>query len=70
MDHRIVGMLGRKIEDAIRGVVGRHLKPPRLPLLLSRHTIHLMAKAPVSVYEVADNTIAYSVYQRATSSHR
>jgi len=57
MDHKIVEKLEREIEEAIRGVVGRHRKPPRLPLLPSHHTIHLMAKAAVAVYEAAAESL-------------
>jgi hypothetical protein len=39
---------------AIRGIVARQLKPPRLPLLPSGHMIYLMAKAAVAVYEAAE----------------
>ena len=53
MDHKIVEKLERKIEDAIRGVVGRHLKPPGLPLLPSHRTVHPMATDAVAVYEGA-----------------
>jgi hypothetical protein len=53
MDHKIVETLEREIEEAIRDVVAGHRKPPRLPLLPSHHTIHLMAKAAVAVYEAA-----------------
>ena len=57
MDHKIVEKLERGIEDAIRGVVARHRKPPRLPLLPSHHTIHLMAKAAVAVYEATAESL-------------
>lgn len=53
MEHKIVETLEREIEEAIRGVVARHRKPPRLPLLPSHRTTHLMAKAAVAVYEAA-----------------
>ena len=42
---------------AVRGVVTRHLKPPRLPPLLSHHTIHLKAKAAVAVYEAVAESL-------------
>jgi len=51
MEHRIVKRLEGEIGEVIKGVVARHLKPPRLPLLPSHRTIHMMAKAAVSVYE-------------------
>jgi hypothetical protein len=57
MDHKLVEKLEREIEDAIRGVVAGHRKPPRLPLLPSHHTIHLMAKAAVAVYEAAAESL-------------
>jgi hypothetical protein len=44
-------LAGSRSGSAIRGVIDRHLKPPRLPLLPSGQTIHLMAKAAVAVYE-------------------
>lgn len=53
MDDRIVGMMEREIEAAIAAVITRHWKPPRLPLLPSQRTFHLMAKAAVAVYECA-----------------
>jgi len=57
MDHKIVEKLERQIEDAIRGVVAGHRRTPRLPLLPSHHTIHMMAKAAVAVYEAAAESL-------------
>jgi hypothetical protein len=52
MDHKTVEKLEDRIEDPIaRIVVDIGLK--RLPLLPSRHTMHLMAKAAVTVYDAA-----------------
>ena len=52
MDEKTVGKLERELEDSIAQViVGIGLK--RLPLLPDRHTLHLMAKAAVAVYEAA-----------------
>ena len=52
MGQKVVRKLEKKIEDAVAEViVGMGLK--RLPLLPSRQTMHLMAKAAVTVYEAA-----------------
>jgi len=52
MDQKTVEKLESKIEDAIAQVIiSMGLK--RLPLLPARHTMHLMAKAAVTVYEAA-----------------
>jgi uncharacterized membrane protein len=52
MDHKTVEKLESKIEDAIATVIiSMGLK--RLPLLPNDHTMHLMAKAAVTVYEAA-----------------
>lgn len=52
MDEKTVGKLERGIEEAIAQViVGMGLK--KLPLMPDRHTMHLMAKAAVAVYEAA-----------------
>ena len=52
MEQKIVRRLEKEIEDAIADViVGMGLK--KLPLLPSRQTMHLMAKAAVTVYEAA-----------------
>jgi hypothetical protein len=52
MDERTVGKLERELEKAIAGVMAR-FGLRRLPLLPSRQTMHLMAKAAVAVYESA-----------------
>ena len=52
MDERIVRKLEHDLEDAIAGVL-THLGLRKLPLLPSRQTMHLMAKAAVAVYESA-----------------
>ena len=52
MDHKTVSRLEDKIENAVADVIiSMGLKA--LPLLPSRHTMHLMAKAAVAVYEAA-----------------
>lgn len=52
MDQKTVEKLETKIEDAIAQVIiAMGLK--RLPLLPARPTMHLMAKAAVTVYEAA-----------------
>jgi len=52
MESKTVEKLEKQIEQALAEViVGMGLK--RLPLLPSRHTLHLMAKAAVTVYEAA-----------------
>jgi hypothetical protein len=52
MDQKTVEKLAEKIEEAIAEIiVKRGLK--KLPLLPSRQTMHLMAKAAVTVYEGA-----------------
>ena len=57
MDHKTVEKLESKIEDAIAEVIiSMGLK--KLPLLPARHTMHLMAKAAVTVYEAA---VAYQI---------
>ena len=52
IDERTVRKLERELEEAIAGVVAR-LGLRRLPLVPSQQTMHLMAKAAVSVYEAA-----------------
>ena len=52
MDQKTVAKLELKFEEAmIEIIVNMGLK--KLPLLPSHHTIHLMAKAAVTVYEAA-----------------
>lgn len=52
MDQKAVEKFESKIEQAICEVIlSMGLK--KLPLLPARHTMHLMAKAAVSVYEAA-----------------
>jgi hypothetical protein len=52
MEQKAVRKLEEEIENAVAGViVGMGLK--KLPLLPSRQTMHLMAKAAVTVYEAA-----------------
>ena len=52
MDPKVVEKLEGKIEDAIAEVIV-NMGIRKLPLLPSRHTMHLMAKAAVTVYEAA-----------------
>jgi hypothetical protein len=52
MDHKIVEKLESEIEDAIAEIV-KQLGPNKLPLKPSPRTMHLMAKAAVTVYEAA-----------------
>ena len=52
MDQKVVRKLEKEIESAVAEViVGLGLR--RLPLLPTRRTMHLMAKAAVTVYEAA-----------------
>lgn len=51
MDPKTVKKLEEKIEEAIAEVIVVKMGPKKLPLLPARHTMHLMAKAAVSVYE-------------------
>jgi hypothetical protein len=52
MDHKIVEKLESELEDAIAEIIKR-LGPNKLPLKPSPRTMHLMAKAAVTVYEAA-----------------
>ncbi len=52
LDERTVGRLERDLENAIAAVMAR-LGRRRLPLMPSQQTMHLMAKAAVTVYESA-----------------
>jgi MinD-like ATPase involved in chromosome partitioning or flagellar assembly len=52
MDPKTVEKLEEKVEEAIAEVVV-HMGLKKLPLLPSRHTIQMMAKAAVAVYEAA-----------------
>ncbi len=52
MDQKAVSGLERKMEEAIAEVITK-MGLKRLPLLPSRQTMHLMAKAAVTVYEAA-----------------
>ena len=51
-DPKIVEKLEGKIEDAIAEIIVK-MGLKKLPLLPSRHTMHLMANAAVAVYEAA-----------------
>ena len=52
MDHHAIEKMEDAIEDAIADVIVR-LGLRKLPVLPSRRTMHLMAKAAVAVYEAA-----------------
>ena len=52
MDPKTVGKLEEKIEEAIAEVVVK-MGLKKLPLLPSRRTFQMMAKAAVAVYEAA-----------------
>lgn len=52
MDEKTVRKLEKRIETAVFEVIS-DMGLKRLPLLPSRHTMHLMAKAAVAVYEAA-----------------
>lgn len=55
MDRKTVEMLEGKLEEAIADVIVT-MGSKKLPLLPDRHTVHMMAKAAVVVYEaVAEN---------------
>jgi hypothetical protein len=52
VEQKVVRKLEQEIEDAVaEGIADMGLK--KLPLLPSRQTMHLMAKAAVTVYEAA-----------------
>ena len=53
MDEKTVRKLEREIEKAIAEVVIVSNKNWKYPLLPSQHTMQMMAKAAVAVYEVA-----------------
>ncbi len=52
MDQKLVRKLEREIEDAVAEIIVG-IGPKKLPLRPSRQTMHLMAKAAVTVYEAA-----------------
>ncbi len=52
MDPKTVEKLEGRIEEAIADVIVK-MGAKKLPLLPSPHTMHLMAKAAVAVYEAA-----------------
>lgn len=52
MEPKVVRRLEQELEDAIADVIVR-MGLKKLPLLPARHTMHLMAKAAVTVYEMA-----------------
>ena len=52
MDQKTVEKLEGKIEEAIAEIIVK-MGLKKLPILPTRHTMHLMAKASVTVYEAA-----------------
>ena len=52
MEPRTVEKLEEKIEEAIAEVIVK-MGLKKLPIVPARHTVHLMAKAAVTVYEAA-----------------
>ena len=52
MEQKVVRKLESELEEAIAGVIIR-MGLKKLPLLPSHQTMHLMAKAAVTVYETA-----------------
>jgi hypothetical protein len=52
MDPKTVEKLEDKVEESIAEIIVQ-MGLRKLPLLPSRHTMHLMAKAAVAVYEAA-----------------
>jgi hypothetical protein len=52
MEPKVVRDLEQEVEDAVAEVIVR-MGLKKLPLLPSRHTMHLMAKATVTVYGTA-----------------
>ncbi len=52
MDPKIVESLEVRMEEAVAEIIVK-MGVKKLPLLPSRHTMHLMAKAAVAVYEAA-----------------
>jgi hypothetical protein len=52
MDQKTVAKLEERIEEAIAEIIVK-MGLKKLPLLPARLTMHLMAKAAVTVYEVA-----------------
>ena len=52
MDPKIVEKLEERIEEAIAEIIVK-MGLKKLPLLPARRTMHLMAKAAVTVYEAA-----------------
>ena len=53
MDPKTVRMLDEELEEPIADVMIHRLGLKKLPLLRSRHTIEMMVKAAVAVYEAA-----------------
>jgi hypothetical protein len=67
MDPKIVEKLQDKIEEAIAEIIVK-MGLKKLPLLPSRHTMHLMAKAAVTVYEATVENSALGRQSDETAS--
>jgi hypothetical protein len=52
MNAKTVEKFERKFEESVAEIITKMRR--ELPLLPSRHTMHLMAKAAIAVYEAAD----------------
>lgn len=52
MDQKLIEKMESELEEAVAEII-RRLGPNRLPLKPSPRTMHLMAKAAVTVYEAA-----------------
>lgn len=53
MEPKTIEKLEQKIEEAIAEIIIVKMGLKKLPLLPNRRTMHLMAKAAVTVYEAA-----------------
>jgi hypothetical protein len=67
MEPRVVRRLEQELEDAIADVIVR-MGLKKLPLLPARQTMHLMAKAAVTVYETAVEN-QHPATQRTQDNH-
>ncbi len=67
MDPKTVAKLEGKIEEAIAEVIVK-MGLKMLPLLPVRHTMHLMAKAAVTVYEAEVEMSSVAHDRKANSS--
>ena len=69
MDPKTVEKLEGKIEEAIAEIIVK-MGLKKLPLLPSRNTMHLMAKAAVAVYEAAVENCALGDNQGRQRTNR